>query len=132
VKRESSFTGGTHEAPFFVLAAFGFLLTPASAQQQTYTARGLICDTAEQVERYVTAKDQAATFTAINAENPDSCEIDRVTFFMGESVKHITSLDGKVWDIKPILIIEGVVNGRMQELVPFSQFAAFLTDEEGA
>src|SRR3977135_1829678 len=62
------------------LALFVALGFPQQANAQSAAGSGVVCDTADQVRRYVLADDTQATLAAINAEKAESCSLMKVFF----------------------------------------------------
>src|ERR1700733_7892318 len=108
-------------ARFFCLLALFVALgfrQPAKAQQQQ--AHGIICDTADQVRRFVTADDTRAILTVINAEKPRSCALMDGSFFVGNVDGTIVTKDG-VWQITYVLIVGVVSHGGIRSVLPKAQ-----------
>jgi hypothetical protein len=58
-----------------LLIALGFPLAAKAQQASNY---GIVCDTPDQVSRFVRAEDSKAILAAINAEKPQSCAVMNV------------------------------------------------------
>jgi hypothetical protein len=110
-----------------LLVALG-LPQPAKAQQQ---AHGIICDTADQVRRFVMADDTRAILSAINAEKPQSCALMNVSFYVGNVDATLVTKDG-VWQITHVLIVGVVTHGGVRSVLPKPQWLAVTVASEGA
>jgi hypothetical protein len=115
---------------FFSLV-YSFAFMGRTHAQNVVTGNGIVCDTAEQVERFVMAKDSEAFLTKVNEEKAHSCGIVFVAFYVGKAVKRIWNEKGE-WAITPILVIGAPFNGGFSAVAPTPQFTAFLVKEEGA
>lgn len=101
------------------IALFAFLqAVPAQAQDKVEIDTNLICDTQQQVERFVALFDgnlgsAEATVTAVNAENktPDACVIATAAFQRGGAVSTVSTAE-TTFDVTRITVV-GVytVNG---------------------
>jgi hypothetical protein len=108
-----------------LLVAIGFP-QPVRAQNAGY---GIVCDTSDQVRRYVLADDTAATLTAINAEKAQSCALMRVSFYVGKTDATIVTKDG-VSKITHILITGIVMHGGIQPVEPRPRWIAIAVPSE--
>jgi hypothetical protein len=121
------------------LAAIGIALiilvsigTLAHSQTAIETGQGIVCDTPEQVARYLQSKAGDGTLEKINAESHDACAILSVAFFMGEKGEQVTNVSG-TWVITKILIIGIVTKEGIGEIrQPVVQYSAFHIEEKGA
>jgi hypothetical protein len=104
---------------------------PAPAQHQVETGTGIVCDTPEQVVRYIKSKEGDGTLAAINAESKSACAILGVAFFVGEKGEQVTNSNG-TWQITKILIVGVDVGQGIQSVDPVVQWSAFHVDERGA
>jgi hypothetical protein len=103
----------------------------AYAQQQVETGTGIVCDTPEQVARYIKSKEGDGTLAAINAESKNACAILGVAFFVGEKGEQITNSHG-TWQITKILIVGVNAQDGIHPIDPVVQWSAFHVDEQGA
>ena len=87
-----------------------FLGSPAQAQE-VEVGMGLVCDTQEQVERFVALYDGDALSTAnsVNAaeHNPTACAVSAMAYVRGRQLATTRSKD-KAFQIVPILVL-GIV-----------------------
>jgi hypothetical protein len=110
-----------------LLVALGFP-QPAKAQDAGY---GMVCDTADQVRRYVLSDDTAATLAAINAEKAQSCALMKVSFYVGKTGAKVVTKDG-VWEITHILITGIVMHGGIQQVEPTPRWIAIAVPSASA
>ncbi len=110
-----------------LLMALG-LPQPAKAQSAGY---GIVCDTADQVRRYVLADDTQATLAAINAEKAESCSPMKVLFHAGKVDGTIVNRDG-VWRITHILVVGIAVHGGIRYIEPTARWIAIAVDSKSA
>ena len=110
-----------------LLVALG-IPQPAKAQNAGY---GIVCDTPDQVRRYVLADDTTATLTAINAEKAQSCALMKVTFYTGKTDAKVVTKDG-VWQITHILITGIVRQGGIQPIDPTPRWIAIAVPSKSA
>jgi hypothetical protein len=123
---------GISYARMLGLLTMVFLLYGAGAHaQDIFLGEGLVCDTPEQVERYILSTDTEATLVQINAEKAHSCALVDVAFYKGQVVKHVHNDEG-MWAITHILVIGLVVGEDIQSVQPALQWTAFLTKDRGA
>jgi hypothetical protein len=101
---------------------------PAKAQNAGY---GIVCDTPDQVRRYVLADDTTATLTAINAEKARSCALLKVSFYVGKKDAKLVTKDG-VWQITHILITGIVTHGGIQPIDPTPRWIAIAVPSRSA
>jgi hypothetical protein len=116
---------------FCLLALFAALGFPQPAKAQQQQAHGIICDTADQVRRFVTADDTRAILSAINAEKTRSCALMNVSFYVGNIDGTIVTKDG-VWQIAHVLIVGVLTHGGVQSVRPKPQWLAIAVASEGA
>jgi hypothetical protein len=115
---------------------FGFLVVlvalalpyPAKAQSAGY---GIVCDTPDQVRRYVLADDTRSTIAAINAEKAQSCSLMKVSFYVGNVDGTIVTNDG-VWKITHILIVGIATHGGIRPMEPTPRWIAIAVASEPA
>jgi hypothetical protein len=106
---------------------------PARAQE-VEVGTSLICDTQEQVERFVALYDGDAQSTAnsVNAaeHNPTACAVTTMAYVRGRQLARARS-KGATFQIVPILVL-GVVSGEAVESVtPAPFFSVFEIEEIG-
>jgi hypothetical protein len=113
-------------APLFALLAAPFC---ASSQAADYeVASSLVCDTQEQVERFVAlfAGNAQAAIRVVNAEqkNPTACAMMNVAFMRGNQLGTARQGDN-AFQITHILVI-GIENGNgIQAVQPAAYYSAF-------
>jgi hypothetical protein len=100
------------------------LCSRASAQQMEYGTT-LICDTQEQVERYITLFNGEAqtTVNQLNAEehNPNACELGAVAYLRGPEIKSMRT-PTRAYQIFRILVVGLETSSGMQRVQPASFF----------
>src|SRR5215475_3793423 len=116
-------------APLFALLAAPFCVPAHAADAADYeVASSLVCDTQEQVERFVAlfAGDAQAAIRVVNAEqkNPTACAMMNIAFMRGNQVG--TARHGEnAFQITHILVI-GIENGNgIQPVQPAAYYSAF-------
>jgi len=116
-------------APLFALLAAPFCLPAHAADAADYeVASSLVCDTQEQVERFVAlfAGDAHAAIRLVNAEqkNPTACAMMNIAFVRGIQLGTARHGDN-AFHITHILVI-GVENGNgIQPVQPAAYYSAF-------
>ena len=108
---------------------FGAAAAPKHNDAKTVVAVGLVCDTARQVERYVTLfQDGASARTAMDTVNtehndPRACEMVVAAFLMGEQVSAL-SISGRNVQIVRITIIAKKTDKGWQRTPAIVQYTA--------
>ena len=116
-------------APLFALLAAPFCVPAHAADAADYeVASSLVCDTQEQVERFVAlfAGDAQAAIRVVNAEqkNPTACAMMNIAFVRGNQLGTARNGDN-AFHITHILVI-GVENGNgIQPVQPAAYYSAF-------
>ena len=110
-----------------LLVALGFP-QPAKAQNAGY---GIVCDTPEQVRRYVLSDDAPATSNVINAEKAQSCALMKVSFYVGKVDATVVTKDG-VWEITHVLITGIMTPGGIRPVEPTAHWIAIAVDSKSA
>jgi hypothetical protein len=100
----------------------------AKAQEAGY---GMVCDTPDQVRRYVLSDDTTATLAAINSERAQSCALMKVTFYSGKRDEKVVTKDG-VWVITHILIVGVANHGGVEPVEPTPRWIAVPVPSEAA
>ena len=116
-----------------VLPLVLFLSVPARAQE-VEVGTSLICDTQEQVERFVTLYDGDAqsTINSVNAaeHDPTACAVSTMTYVRGRQLAMTRNKD-TAFQIVPILVLGVVTEKGVQSVQPASFFSAFEVEEIG-
>jgi hypothetical protein len=99
--------------------------------QEVLSARGLVCDTAEQVARVVTADDFYATLTDVNAEKADSCNVLEVAFIIHNQKAPKVFIGTDVWQLTQIIVVAANTPQGMILVEPMIHWSAFHVDEHG-
>jgi hypothetical protein len=103
---------------------------PAKAQNaRPAGGYGMVCDTPDQVRRFVLSDDPATTLAAINKEKAQSCSLMKVSFYVGKVDGTIVGKDG-VWEITHILIVGIVDHGGIAAVEPTPQWIAIAVPSE--
>jgi hypothetical protein len=116
-------------APLFALLAAPFCVPAHAADAADYeVASSLVCDTQDQVERFVAlfAGDAQAAIRLVNAEqkNPTACAMMNIAFVRGNQLGTARHGDN-AFHITHILVI-GVENGNgIQPVQPAAYYSAF-------
>lgn len=104
---------------------------PAQAQD-VEVGTGLICDTQEQVERYISAYDGDAqsTVDSVNAaeHDPTACGMATVVFVRGRQLAISRNKD-KTFQIVPILVLGLVTEEGIKSVEPAPFFSGFEIQE---
>jgi hypothetical protein len=105
---------------------------PASATDVAI-GRGIICDTQEQMERYVAvfkgnAKD-ALTTVNTEAKKEDACSAAVVAYLAGDTAATARNDAGEAYKVLKILVLGVVTNLGVQQVAPFPQFTIMKIDE---
>jgi hypothetical protein len=107
---------------FGLIALLVALGLPQAAKAET-AAYGVVCDTSDQIRRYVLAEDARATLAAINEENAQSCVVMTVRFFVGSTDGTIIANDG-VWTITHVLVTGVITHAGIQPIPPTPRWIA--------
>jgi hypothetical protein len=95
--------------------------------------RGIICDTQEQMERYIAVfkGDAKLALTTVNAEakKEDACSMAAIAFLAGETAATARNNDGEAYRVLKILVLGVVTNLGVQQVAPFPQFTIMKVDE---
>jgi hypothetical protein len=114
-------------APLFALLAAPFCVPAHAADAADYeVASSLVCDTQEQVERFVAlfAGDAQAAIRVVNAEQKNACAMMNIAFVRGNQLGTARHGDN-AFHITHILVI-GVENGNgIQPVQPAAYYSAF-------
>ena len=114
-------------------ALFCFAVVYAKAQE-VEQGTGLVCDTAELVEQFVTLHNEGKKNADVLAEiNKDKsvCAVLTAAFYVGKTVKRVVA-DGVVYEIASILLV-GIFTGQQWMRVPPDEvFSIFPSKERGA
>ena len=132
-------------APRFALLTLPLLLlagAPAVAEQTTAPQKsreaeigtGLVCDTKEQVERFVSLYDgdTSGTVKKVNdvEGNPTACGIATMAFVRGRTLGTARRND-TAFHIVPILVLGVVTDSGVEPVTPSEFFSAIEIDELG-
>jgi hypothetical protein len=115
------------------LPLLAFPGSPALAQE-VELGTGLICDTREQVERFVSLYDGDALSTAnsVNAaeRNPTACAVKAMAYVRGRQLATARNKD-MAFQIVPILVLGVVTEAGVESVKPAKFFSVFEIEEIG-
>jgi hypothetical protein len=118
---------------FGLAFAVALALFPKQAPaQEVLQARGLVCDTAEQVARVITADDFYETLTSVNAEKAGSCNVLEVAFTIHSKKAPKVFIGTDVWQLTQIIVVAANTPRGMVMVEPTVQWSAFYVEKEGA
>ena len=108
-----------------------FLVSPA---QEVEVGTGLVCDTQEQVERFISLYDGDAQSTAnsVNAaeNNPTACGVTTMAYVRGRQLATARNKD-TAFQIVPILVLGVVTEAGVESVTPAAFFSVFEIEEIG-
>lgn len=95
--------------------------------------RGIICDTQEQMERYVAVfkgnSRDALTTVNTEAKKEDACAAAVVAYLAGDTAATARNNDGEAFRVLKILVLGVVTDMGVQQVAPFPQFTIMKIDE---
>ncbi len=117
-----------------LLAALALLLPlSAGARENWSVATGLVCDTAEQVESYVTGFDgdvqEALKRVNAKAGKEDACIIATLGFIKGKVIQTVRTTRDEAYEVTEILVVGAVTPSGFQLVAPIKWFSAFQIKE---
>jgi hypothetical protein len=104
---------------------------------KTEVAIGLICDTAQQVERYVhlykDGTSAEAAMEAVNKEekNPKACAIVAAAFVVGEAIQTVSVSGGAVQVVAITIVAAHTGRGGWKSTTPTVQYTAMFLEGQG-
>jgi hypothetical protein len=107
------------------------LFSKQAPAQEILSARGLVCDTAYQVARVITAEDFYATLADVNAEKTDSCNVLEVAFIIHDQKAPKVFIGADVWQLTQIIVVAANTPQGMVLVEPMIQWSAFHVEKEG-
>jgi hypothetical protein len=117
---------------FGLAFAVALALFPKQAPaQDVVTARGLMCDTAEQVARVIKSDDFFATIASVNTEIARSCEVTEVAFIINSEDGPKVSIGTDVWQVTQVTVVAANTPRGMVLVEPMIQWTAFQVDRQG-
>jgi hypothetical protein len=115
------------------LPLLAFLGSPARAQE-VEVGTGLICDTREQVERFIALYDgdQQSTVNSVNAaeHNPTACGVTAMAYVRGRQLATARNKN-TAFQIVPILVLGVVTEQGVESVTPAPFFSVFEIEEIG-
>lgn len=99
---------------------------PARAEEEIQVGTGLVCDSAQQIERFVkeVSGDAQSTIAAINAEHPNACGVLSVAFIKVAEVSEVRSIHGS-FQVISILVVAVMTEAGFQAIPPVQQFTLY-------
>lgn len=111
---------------FCLAAFFGSSAFAGDAQNDVQIGRGVICDTQEQAERFVTLfKGNAGeTLNTVNleAKKENACAVAAVAYLPGDVSATATGGKGEAFRVVKILVLGVVTELGVQHVPPFPQY----------
>jgi hypothetical protein len=121
-------------APWYALFVLPLILGPPAQAQEVEVEVGtkLICDTQEQVERFVALYDgdTAKTVERVNTaeHDPTACGLSTMAYVRGSQLGTARNKDA-AFEIAPILVLGIVTEAGVRSVTPARYFSAFELDE---
>jgi hypothetical protein len=110
------------------------LLSLPARAQEIEVGTSLICDTQEQVERFVTLYDGDAqsAVNGVNAaeHNPTACAVSTMAYVRGRQLARARNKD-TTFQIVPILVLGVVTEEGVESVTPAPFFTVFEVEEMG-
>jgi hypothetical protein len=100
--------------------------------QEVLTARGIICDTAEQVATVLKADDFQASLNAVNFNKANSCAVLEVAFIIHGEKGETVRIHGDAWQVTQIIVVGANTPQGWGTLEPMVQWSAFHVNEVSA
>lgn len=104
----------------------------ASAAGEVEFGIGLVCDTSDQAERFVSVldRDLQAAMSTVNAEagNPTACILSQMAFVRGERISRKRG-SGGTFNVMKILVVAVATQGGMQPIQPQMYFTVEKIEE---
>jgi hypothetical protein len=103
-----------------------------SARAESVSGRGILCDTVEQLERYVAlvqeTRASSGAIQRINAEARDTvCAVLNAVYERGDPLKRLDTFQGPA-EITPIMVFAVIDGDVVHRLSPIPQFTLFAVD----
>src|SRR5687767_15382127 len=103
-----------------------------SARAEPVSGRGILCNTVEQLERYVAlvqeTRASSGAIQRINAEARDAvCAVLRAVYERGDPVKRLDTFQGPA-EITPIMVFAVIDGDVVRRISPIPQFTLFAVD----
>ena len=113
-----------------LLVLFSF---PAQAEHEVLTGTGLVCNTADQIKRFVReiSGNTEETLAAINADDPDACSVLSVAYISDSEVSAVSNRYGS-FQIIAITVIGIITPFGIQPVQPVQQFTLVKMQGQGA
>ncbi len=113
--------------PAVALAVAG--ISAEMARAEPVTGRGILCDTVEQLERYVALVEEmrasSGAIQRINAEERGPvCAVLRAVYERGDPVKRLDTFQGPA-EITPIMVFAVIDGSIVRPISPIPQFTLF-------
>jgi len=135
-RRETKMKSLFGAAALLALACGTAAAEPDGNTGKTAIAVGMLCDTAQQVERYVALYNEGATAqTALETVNnehsdPRACEIMTAMLTVGEQVATVAVTGGSV-QVVAVTIVATKTGAGWQRTAPMVQYTAVFSEAKG-
>jgi hypothetical protein len=112
----------------WIAAVLLFGIAAGMAEQQIERGNGVVCDSPQQVERFIALDiDTNDAIARINAESPSgsTCEFIETEYIVGGIVGDASNTKG-IWEIRKVLIV-GLIVGRVRKpVLAYEKYTAFI------
>ncbi len=112
----------------WIAAVLFFGIAAGMAEQQIERGNGVVCNSPQQVERFITLDiDTNDAIARINAESPSgsTCEYIEAEYIVGGIVGDASNTKG-IWEIRKVLIV-GLIVGRVRKpVLAYEKYTAFI------
>jgi hypothetical protein len=112
------------------LALLIILGLPQAARAQT-AASGVVCETPDQMRRFVLAESAPAALAFVNGEKERTCAVMNVAFYVGNVDGTTVTKDG-VWQITHVLIVGIITRGGIRPIQPTPRWIAIAVASKSA
>lgn len=113
-----------------IYLALTLLLVSGVKAHEVEEDTGVICDTQQQIERYVRLGQNPQAINIIN-HNSNACAMVNVRFIRGGEVNRVYAGD-KAMQVVEILIVQANVQGEWTAITPMIQYSLFNIEEKKA
>jgi hypothetical protein len=115
----------------WITAVLFFGVAAGMAEQQIERGNGVVCDSPQQVERFIALDiDTNDAIARINAESPSgsTCEFTEAEYIVGGIVGDASNSKG-IWEIRKVLIV-GLIVGRVRKpVLAYEKYTAFVVSK---
>lgn len=114
-----------------IVAVLFFGIAAGMAEQQIERGNGVVCDSSQQVERFIALDiDTNDAIARINAESTSGskCEFIEAEYIVGGIVGDASNAKGN-WEIRKVLIV-GLIVGRVRKpVLAYEKYTAFMVSK---